>query len=338
MRMKKTRLLLLALAAVALVAGGRMAYKEKKTSETLEIVLIPKAVDTSNEFWSTLIAGAKVAANEYGEKLTIMAPKAESDIEGQNRLIEEAVALEPDAVIIAASSFTETAPYAQKVKEHGIMLAFVDSEVEVDIADTVVATDNYQVGNKLGEYMKGFVKDDTHIAIVGHVANTSTAIDREEGIRNGLGSSQDRIELVQYCNSIYQDAYDLTLAIMREHPEINMLAGSNEYSSVGAAKAVKDMGKQEEISVFGIDNSISEIQLLEEQVIRGLVIQNPFNMGYLSVKQVVMAKRESRISKRVDSGSTLITKDTMYTEENQKLVFPFLGRQATEDEKILEMQ
>ena len=102
---------------------------------------------------------------------------------------------------------------------------------------------------------------------------------------------------------------------------MNMIVGLNEYSAVGAARAVKELGLEKEIRMAGIDSS-EEIQLLEEGIFEALVVQKPFNMGYLSVETAVRLVRGEKTEKIQNSGSALITKETMYTEENQKLLFP----------------
>ena len=61
---------------------------------------------------------------------------------------------------------------------------------------------------------------------------------------------------------------------------------------------------------------------MEAGVYEALAIQKPFNMGYLGVETAVRAARGERVEENIDSGSELITKENMYTEENQKLLFP----------------
>ena len=46
-------------------------------------------------------------------------------------------------------------------------------------------------------------------------------------------------------------------------------------------------------------------------------------MGYLCIEKTVQLLSGETVAASVDSGSVLITKETMYTEENQKLLFPF---------------
>ena len=67
--------------------------------------------------------------------------------------------------------------------------------------------------------------------------------------------------------------------MISEHPEVNAIAGLNEYSAVGAARAVKDLGMEDQIVMVGFDSSNEEIQLLEAGIFEGIVIQKPFNMG-----------------------------------------------------------
>ena len=173
--------------------------------------------------------------------------------------------------------------------------------------------------------MKTFMKEDTKVAIVGHVKTASTAIEREKGVRSGLGDEEDRIVEVVFCDSEFDKAYNLTIDLMDKYPDITMIGGLNEYSSVGAARAIKKLGLAGRVKVIGFDSSIEEVELLEEGVFQGIIIQKSFNMGYLGIEEAVKLLKGKNVEENVDSGSQLITKDNMYTEENQKLLFPFWG-------------
>ena len=182
----------------------------------------------------------------------------------------------------------------------------------------------------MGSYMKSLISNDTKIAVVSHVKQSSTAIEREQGLRSGLGEYEDRILDVVFCESKYDKAYNLTKQLIKDNPDTDMIAALNEYSSVGAAKAVKELKLEKEILVIGFDNSIEEVKLLEEGVLNGIVIQKPFNMGYFGVEQAVKIIKGEKYTEYLDCGSELITKEYMYTEENEKMLFPFIGRQFRE--------
>ena len=171
--------------------------------------------------------------------------------------------------------------------------------------------------------MKRFVSEDSCIAIIGHVKNSSTAIEREIGVRKGLGEYEEKIVDVVFCDSDYDKAYTQMMNLLEKYPSIDLVAGLNEYSAVGAARAIKEKGLEKQIKVVGIDSSLEEIQMLEEGIFTAIVMQNPFKMGYMGMEVAVKILDGEKVLKNIDSGCQLITKDSMYTEENQKLLFPF---------------
>ena len=284
---------------------------------------IPKAMDDSNDFWTAMIEGAQMAALDNDVELTIMSPRLETDIDVQNQMIEDAIAMQPNAIVLAPCDYTKTTPYAQKVIDAGIKLLILDSTMDKDFGCTVVATDNVEAGRKMGEYMKGHLNEDSVIGIVGHVKGASTATDREQGIREAIGEYEDQIVDVVFCNSSYSTAIEVTEQMLAEHPDINVIFGLNEYSAVGAARAIKKLGLTGKVHMIGFDSSLEEVSMMEEGVIDAIVVQKALNMGYLGVTIAYQESLSSEIQDDVDSGSVLITKDTIYTEENQKLLFPF---------------
>lgn len=301
-----------------------------RSDKPISIVYISKTLDETSEFWMALISGVQMAGKDYNINLTVMGPRDEADYEEQNKLIEEAIQKKPDAIMISPSSYTENTEMIKEIKKNGIKLIFIDSEIDADISACTVSTNNFIAGQKIGYYMNRLIKDDTKIAIISHVRTASTAIERERGVRNGLGINENKIVEVTYCDSRYDKAYSLVKELMARHPDITMISCLNEYASVGAANAIKDLGLESKVTIIGFDNPLEEVKLLEEGVFKSIVIQKPFNMGYIGVEQAINLVRGDATPKKLDSGSELITKENMYTTENQKMLFPFVGRQFRE--------
>ena len=186
----------------------------------------------------------------------------------------------------------------------------------------IVATDNVEAGRKMGDFIKENAEDIRGIGVVGHVQGSSTATERELGLRNGLEEYEDKIVDVVFCDSNYNKAYKITKEMLEKHPEINVLAGLNEYSSVGAARAVIDLGLEGKIFMVGFDSSIKEVDFLESGIFQAIVVQKPLNMGYLAIENTIKLLENEMLPQYIDSGSAIITKETMYMPENQKLLFP----------------
>ena len=304
--------------------GGAAWYHRRKLEERrLSLVYIPKVEDSTNDFWKALILGTKMAAKEYNADIEIKAPNEENDIERQNELLKEAISEEPDAILFSPSSFTESNDLLKEAKEKGIRISFIDSYTEEKVQDLTVATDNLEAGEKLGKFAATLLGPDDQIAIVAHVKGVSTAVEREEGFRKGLGDLAENIVDVVYCDSRYEKSRQFTLELMEKYPNLKMVAGMNEYSSVGAARAVKAAGAKDRIQVVGVDSSQEAVQLMENGVFKGLVVQKAFKMGYIGVKETILMLRGKSYEKDVNSGCELVTPDNMYDSEIEKLLFPF---------------
>ena len=304
--------------------GGAAWYRQKKIEERrMSLVYIPKVEDSTNDFWKALILGTKMAAKEYNADIEIKAPTEENDIERQNELLKEAISEEPDAILFSPSSFTESNDILKEAKEKGIRISFIDSYTEEKVQDLTVATDNLEAGEKLGKFAATLLDPDDQIAIVAHVKGVSTAVEREEGFRKGLGDLAKNIVEVVYCDSQYEKSRKLTQELMEKYPNLKMVAGMNEYSSVGAARAVKAAGAKDRIQVVGVDSSQEAVQLMENGVFKGLVVQKAFKMGYIGVKETILMLRGKSYEKDVNSGCELVTPDNMYDSEIEKLLFPF---------------
>ena len=304
--------------------GGAAWYRQKKIEERrMYLVYIPKVEDSTNDFWKALILGTKMAAKEYNADIEIKAPTEENDIERQNELLKEAISEEPDAILFSPSSFTESNDLLKEAKEKGIRISFIDSYTEEKVQDLTVATDNLEAGEKLGKFAATLLDPDDQIAIVAHVKGVSTAVEREEGFRKGLGDLAKNIVEVVYCDSQYEKSRKLTQELMEKYPNLKMVAGMNEYSSVGAARAVKAAGAKDRIQVVGVDSSQEAVQLMENGVFKGLVVQKAFKMGYIGVKETILMLRGKSYEKDVNSGCELVTPDNMYDSEIEKLLFPF---------------
>ena len=176
----------LAVLAAALCAG-LYVRKVQRENKSYSLIYIPKVVDGTNDFWTSLILGTEMAAKEYRADIEIMAPEDENDVEGQNRFLEAAIEKKPDAILFSPSSFTESDSLLKTAKEKGIHIVFVDSYTDQDVQDITVATDNLEAGELLGKFAAGILNPEDQIAIVAHVKGVSTAIEREEGFRKGLG-------------------------------------------------------------------------------------------------------------------------------------------------------
>ena len=211
----------------------------------------------------------------------------------------------------------------KKAKEKGIRITYIDSYTKEELQDLTVATDNVNAGRMLGEYARKLIDKDSKIAIVSHVKGVSTAVEREQGFREGLGDYADNIVDIVYCNSLYEKSYELAQELMRKYPDLELIAGMNEYSAVGVGRAVSDAGAKDKIAVVGVDCSQEAINLMEMGVYKGIIVQKAFRMGYIGVEETIHMLNGDAVEKNIDSGCELVTPENMYNSDIERLIFPF---------------
>src|SRR5580704_15854073 len=96
-----TRRNLIALLAVTTVAGivENIPAADKKP-------IIPVIVkDTTSSYWQTVFAGARKAGKELNVEIRELGAQAESDVNGQVSVLENAVSEKPAAIVISPTQF-----------------------------------------------------------------------------------------------------------------------------------------------------------------------------------------------------------------------------------------
>lgn len=310
--------------AVAVICGYGLKELYRVPPEPKNITVVIKSTAQSMEFWQVLSDGVNTAAREFGVNAKVVAPPKETDIDVQIKLLQQAVKDRPDAIVMAATDYNRLAATASEIDAAGIPLITIDSAVNSEVPRSFIATDNVEAGKKAGSKISELAADGGKIAIISYVRETATQIDRERGVREVL-EADGRFEIVgtYYSDGDEQIAYDTTKKLMLEYPDLKGVVGLNEPSSVGAGRAIKDMGKGGKVVLVGFDSSIDEVRLLEEGVIQATIVQRPFNMGYLGVKTAVDILAGRKVPAVIDTGSLVITKTNMYEAQNQQLLFPF---------------
>lgn len=74
--------------------------------------------------------------------------------------------------------------------------------------------------------------------------------------------------------------------------------------------------------IYGIGNTAQTVNDLDNEKLRALVYQNEFNMGYEGIQALVDKEKKGYVNEQFDIRYKLVTKDTLYESENERLLFP----------------
>lgn len=287
-----------------------------------EIAVIVKATDS--DFWRSVSDGVKAASTEYNVTTTFTGPDNEEDYLTQNSMIVSAVARGVDAIVVSAIDYELSADAIDAAAAAGVRVIMIDSGVDSDKTECFIGTDNSEAGRLAGEAaMNLFPGGKAVIGLVNCESEAENLVERERALKAFIAENNGTIAGEVSVPSDTESARLGALELISEHPEINVLVGFNEWSTLGIGFAIREKGLSESVSAVGFDNNIISVGMLETGEMDVLLVQNPFAIGYLGVQCAVELLSGNRVSELTQTATSVITKDNMFDSGNQRILFRF---------------
>ena len=320
--MRRNRYLLLCGAlALSLLCGCR---SESDPAQRHSVALVVKC--TQSEFFRSVFAGAEAAAAEYNLELTIAGPETEEDYEAQNQLIAQAVEAGAEAIVFSAIDHEENAAAIDAAAQVGVQIVTIDSGVGSDQVSTYIGTNNYAAGQMAAHAILERVSGPLYVGVVNYDVSTANGQERERGAADAFAAS-GRAQITAVVNTLTEagQAQEDTAALLTAHPEINVLLALNEPTSVGAARAVEELGLSEEVFFVGFDSNVVTVDGLQDGSVDALVVQNPYAMGYLGVESAyqLLTGQGGSLVETVDTSTQVVDRSNLFTLDSQKALFSF---------------
>jgi ribose transport system substrate-binding protein len=307
------------LAALAALAG---CHREP----SLPVVgVAPKGAN--HIFWQTVRAGAIKAGREFGFAIEWNAPATEVDASRQIEIVESMVGRRLAGIALAPVDRKALVAVVERAARAGIPVAIFDSGIATDRHIAYVATNNLEAGRmaarRLGEIVGGKGK----VGVVGFLPGSASTMEREDGFTSEIRRRYPAIDIVavQFGMADRARAMAVTENILTAHPDLAGLFADNESSSAGAVQALKSR-QARSVKLVAFDASEQLLEDLRAGWIDSLIVQDPFRMGYESVRAIGMHLRGQKPARATDTGARLLRAADLALPEIQALLFPDLGK------------
>jgi len=317
---KKLITLAVALSATALVAGTTTAASA--ADKTLKIEMISKGF--THQFWQAVKKGAEDQAAKMNATINFVGPAAETMIDQQLQMLDDAIAKKPDAIGYAALGTTESVTHLKKAKDAGIPVYMFDTAAKCtgalgtssDCALGVAYTDSKAAGKLAADKMGALVGGKGKVFVIGHTQTNQTGIDRRDGFVNEIKAKFPKITLlpVQYAEGgDPQKAQDVVSAVLLANKDLKGVYATNEGCSNGAAQAFKNAklnpGK---VKLIGFDSGAQQIANVKSGLETGAITQNPIGIGAKTVEALVNYVRNKTVpANLIDTGFYYYDKKTI---------------------------
>ena len=107
---------------------------------------------------------------------------------------------------------------------------------------------------------------------------------------------------------------------MEKHPDLKGCIATNETVTQLAIKTMDQLDAEKHITLVGFDAGKEQVKALKDGKVDGLIVQNPFGMGYATVVAAARTVLEIGNEAEVNTGYVWVTADNM----NDDTITPFL--------------
>ncbi|MCF8309381.1 MAG: LacI family transcriptional regulator [Bacteroidales bacterium] len=215
-------------------------------------LIIPEIV---HHFFSSVISGIEEIAIEEGYNVMIFQSNESYTREVLNT--QSLYANRVDGLLVSLAKETKNYEHFRNLQKHEVPIVFFDRILEGLKTDRVIVDD-----------YGGAFEAVEHLILSGYkkILHLSGSRDLLIG-RNRINGYKDALEdnglevdenLVVPCDN-YESAMQITGDIIDRHPGIDAIFAVNDFTAIGAMKAVKQKGKKvpDDIAIMGFTNNIS---------------------------------------------------------------------------------
>jgi len=336
----KTRALAVLLCAVALAVSCKDPPKPggdggaAPATSKLKIAVIPKG--TTHEFWKSVHAGAVKAAKETDVEIVWKGPLKEDDLKAQIDVVNTFVAQGVSGIVLAPLNESALKAPVNDAVTAKIPVVVFDSDLQGDAHTSFVATDNVAAGKLGGEHMAKILADKGSVIVLRYQEGSASTANREKGFLEAV-KAKPGLQIVsdnQYGGATTESAFKKSESLLLAHKAQTGAVGGiftpNESTTFGMLQALQKSNTNKKVKFVGFDASDKLVEALKSGDINGLVVQNPFNMGYLAVKTMADHLRGKPVDKRIDTGSRLVTKENLDDPAVKEVMQPDLKKWLNE--------
>jgi ribose transport system substrate-binding protein len=287
------------------------------------VAVIPKGNVT--QYWQSVHAGAIKAARESNVDILWNGTASETDYNGQLQIVDAAINRRVDALTLAPIDRKAMVSVVERAAREKIPVVIFDSGIDSEHFVSQVATDNFHAGEVAGARVGQLLNGKGTVAIVKVVPGGASTMAREAGFMAKLGSFPDiHVVAEQYGWADYAKSLAATENILAAHPGLNAIFASNESSTVGAARALKE--RKTAVKLVGFDWTPVLETDLRAGLVDSLVVQDPFRMGYETVMSAVAYLNGKPVQRIHNLEPKLVNRDNMNTPEVQARINPDLKK------------
>jgi ribose transport system substrate-binding protein len=330
-----------------------------KSDVKYRLAVIPKGL--THEFWQSIHRGAQRAAddlkkaNGIGVEIKWDGPLKENEAQAQISIIDRNIAARVNGIVLAPQDSEQMVPPVERSVREGIPVVIIDSGLAAEgqkVMVKYIATDNYNGGRLAAQRLLKVLADSgktaPNIILLRYQVGSESTDQREKGFEDYVSKviaeqkAAGQPTITWLSKDKYAGATEET-ALKEMNPLLNNLRdrgidgifAPNESSAGGTLAALRSLQLNKKVKLVGFDSSAPLLDALRDGDIDGLILQDPYRMGYLGVWTLVQHLEGYNVApdgnKVQSTGENVITKENLDASSTRELFEPALQDQRKID-------
>ncbi len=282
----RRRIVVQAMAGIALVAGIGLAGPRPAAGAAKEIVYLTPGLDLP--FWRYLSKGIESVAKQKGYDYHALDSHNSAQTQLQNA--QDAIARKVAGIIISPTDSSTAPSVLQLAKEAGIPVVIADIGTNSGDYVSFIISDNYEGAHGVGQALaaalkaKGWESGSVGLVTISQARKNGQA--RTAGFRAAMKEAGITKEagLQQMQSYTADETFKFTQDMLTANPDMRGMFIQTDQPAIGALRAIKAARRQGEVLVAAFDGIPEFVPLLKsgQLVVSGM--QQPYLMGVRSAE------------------------------------------------------
>lgn len=280
--------------------GGQETVKEEKQVSDLKVGVSISTLN--NPFFVSVKEGITTLASENDTKTIIS--DAQNDASKQSNDMDDLIQQKVDVILVNPVDSSAIQNAVESANAANIPVITIDRSSDGGEVLTFVTSDNVKGGEMAANFIVEKVGKGAKVAQLEGTPGASATRERGEGFEN---IAKNDLDIIQSQTADFDRAKGLTVMenMLQSNSDIQAVFAQNDEMALGAAEALKSVGKKDVI-VVGFDGNDDGIKAVSEGKIAATIAQQPVEMGKLSLQAAYDYFEGKDISPKIDSPLELV--------------------------------
>jgi ribose transport system substrate-binding protein len=265
-----------------LIYGGILKGEAVAGAKKYKMVFIVKSMD--NPFWDMMLEGAQNAAKDLNLEIKGLAPIKPNNVEEQIRMMEDAITMKMDAIILVPADSKGVIPGIEKANRVGVPVMTSNTKAFGGKVIGWAGAPNEESAYTIAKYFLDALGGKGNVLILEGLPGAQAVMDRKTGFDRAIKEYRNvKVLASQTARSSRVEGMRVMENLLQQFQKVDGVLCANDEMALGAIEAIDAAKRLKEIQVSGFDANNDALKSIAEGRLLVTGAQRPDAQAYWGV-------------------------------------------------------